>query len=300
MKPVVLAHGYLGFGDLFHVDYFNGVKKHLEDKWGLTVFASTVGPKDRVQDRAAALETEIKSNFNGKPVHIIAHSMGGLDARYLIAPIEGKPSDLVASLTTVATPHQGTFLGDVALLPLEPGQARNNPAFQRLIIGLPGAEAQLFAGFLKHPLNAANQELREAIETARSIARNFVAGDPTPLATYIKGLFTLNDRALRDLTPAECAKLFAAPGAQRVPCFSYAAHAIPFESLSSKLLLSYMVLKAIEGENDGMVSLRSAQWAKYQGEFPADHAKVIGWGTKDHLPWYDTMIENIRHSVPDA
>jgi hypothetical protein len=32
MKPIVFAHGYLEFGNLGAVQYFNGVKQHLEEK----------------------------------------------------------------------------------------------------------------------------------------------------------------------------------------------------------------------------------------------------------------------------
>ena len=46
-------------------------------------------------------------------VHIIAHSMGGLDARHMIVDLE--MADRVASLTTIGTPHRGTVLADHAL-----------------------------------------------------------------------------------------------------------------------------------------------------------------------------------------
>ena len=62
MKPVVLAHGYLGFDKFAELEYFRGVKAHLE-KRGITVFSSVVGPKDSVPQRAAALEVEIRQQF---------------------------------------------------------------------------------------------------------------------------------------------------------------------------------------------------------------------------------------------
>ena len=46
-------------------------------------------------------------------VHIIAHSMGGLDARHMIVDLE--MADKVASLTTIGTPHRGTILADHVL-----------------------------------------------------------------------------------------------------------------------------------------------------------------------------------------
>src|SRR5262249_29282626 len=44
------------------------------------------------------------------PVHILAHSMGGLDARYLISCLGMAPR--VLSLTTIGTPHRGTPFAD--------------------------------------------------------------------------------------------------------------------------------------------------------------------------------------------
>jgi triacylglycerol esterase/lipase EstA (alpha/beta hydrolase family) len=40
-------------------------------------------------------------------VHIIAHSMGGLDARHLIVDIVTM-ADKVGTLATIGTPHLGT------------------------------------------------------------------------------------------------------------------------------------------------------------------------------------------------
>ena len=49
----------------------------------------------------------LEENHCGK-VNIIAHSKGGLDARYLISGLHME--DKVASLTTISTPHRGSEL----------------------------------------------------------------------------------------------------------------------------------------------------------------------------------------------
>ena len=56
------------------------------------------------------VETALSLRPEQSKVHIIAHSMGGLDARYMIAKLgmENK----VASLTTIGTPHLGTSFAD--------------------------------------------------------------------------------------------------------------------------------------------------------------------------------------------
>src|SRR5690606_21994510 len=46
-------------------------------------------------------------------VNLFAHSMGGLDSRFLISSLGY--GDRVASLTTLSTPHRGTAVADMAL-----------------------------------------------------------------------------------------------------------------------------------------------------------------------------------------
>lgn len=122
---LVLAHGIFGWGDSRsgvkdpYTDYYYGIKPFLERKYGARLaglLAPTVPASDSVERRGEALKKAIEVGLNslpkGTPVHIIAHSMGGLDARWVIA--EGGMAESIRSLTTIATPHQGTTLGDLA------------------------------------------------------------------------------------------------------------------------------------------------------------------------------------------
>src|SRR5215510_6280544 len=55
------------------------------------------------------------ANICGDKVHIIAHSMGGLDARYLLCNnLYGLGAlDRVVSLSTISTPHRGSQVADL-------------------------------------------------------------------------------------------------------------------------------------------------------------------------------------------
>lgn len=113
--PIVLAHGYFGFDRIgvgqLRQEYFRGVRQRLE-ALGYTVIVTRVAPVAGVGVRAAQLARQIVSL--GVPrVNIIAHSMGGLDARLAIARFG--LSGRVASLTTIGTPHHGTPLADMVL-----------------------------------------------------------------------------------------------------------------------------------------------------------------------------------------
>jgi triacylglycerol lipase len=59
--------------------------------------------------RAEQLRDQIR-RWTDEPVNIIAHSMGGLDARHMITHLG--MADRVKSLTTVSTPHRGSYLAD--------------------------------------------------------------------------------------------------------------------------------------------------------------------------------------------
>jgi triacylglycerol lipase len=130
MGTIVLAHGIFGFGDLLPgfpslVNYFNGVEVHLG---GFPkVFVPSVNPIGSIKERAKQLASAI-ANRNGlvDPLHIIAHSMGGLDARFLIThlPDVGKR---VATLVTIGTPHAGSPVADAFESPLDPLHAHIPP-----------------------------------------------------------------------------------------------------------------------------------------------------------------------------
>lgn len=114
--PIVLAHGMSGFDSLFGViDYWPGIVWALESS-GAEVFVTEVSQFHQTEFRGEQLLAqveEIVAITGSAKVNIIGHSHGGLDARYVAAM---RP-DLVASVTTVGTPHHGAeladFVGDV-------------------------------------------------------------------------------------------------------------------------------------------------------------------------------------------
>ncbi len=111
--PVVLAHGILGFDELkvgrVKNAYFRGVEPKLV-QLGAKVYAFQVHPAATVAARAEELAQAIRA-LDAERVNIIAHSMGGLDARYLASRLG--LSERIASIITVGTPHRGTPLADL-------------------------------------------------------------------------------------------------------------------------------------------------------------------------------------------
>jgi triacylglycerol lipase len=125
---IILVHGILGFAKRFGIDYFRSLPQHFRES-GLRVFAAELNPTEGIEFRGAQLRDQIQAAFNagtleaGQKTHIIAHSLGGLDSRFILSP--GNPNPLqvpVRSLTTIGTPHRGTPVADAienpaALLP---------------------------------------------------------------------------------------------------------------------------------------------------------------------------------------
>jgi triacylglycerol lipase len=127
--PIILAHGitrpdYLidlimrklnlheagRVYDKFH--YFKGVASHLRQH-GFEVYHTSVSFAADVETRAQDLTREIQNilaKTGHQKVHIIAHSLGGLDARHAI--INHNMASKVATLTTLGTPHLGASVAD--------------------------------------------------------------------------------------------------------------------------------------------------------------------------------------------
>lgn len=114
--PIVLAHGLFGFARLgagrFAINYFPGIPQALGEA-GNRVLVPRVSPTGSIADRAAELKRFLDQESPAEPVHIIGHSMGGLDARYLISRLN--MGQRVLSLTTIGTPHRGSAFADWAV-----------------------------------------------------------------------------------------------------------------------------------------------------------------------------------------
>ena len=115
--PIVLVHGLFGFdrlrlGPLTLLEYFRGIPAALR-AGGNRVFIARLSPTGSIAARAAQLKEQIDRLAPHEPVHVIGHSLGGLDTRYLIARLG--MAHRVLTLTTVGTPHHGSAFADWVL-----------------------------------------------------------------------------------------------------------------------------------------------------------------------------------------
>lgn len=129
--PIVLVHGLLGFDALRVwgrpvVSYFPGIEEALRAA-GNSVYTASLSPTAGVARRALELRNYLNRELPRQNVHIFAHSMGGLDARFMITRLG--MHDRVLSLTTIGTPHRGTPFADWGIRHLS---AMVKPMFQLL------------------------------------------------------------------------------------------------------------------------------------------------------------------------
>lgn len=105
--PIVLIHG-VGFRDRKHLNYWGRIPAALMQE-GAQIYYGKQDSHGSIESNAAQIKNSIAEVLRetGAPkVNILAHSKGGLDARYMISHLS--MAGQVASLTTFSTPHHGS------------------------------------------------------------------------------------------------------------------------------------------------------------------------------------------------
>lgn len=213
--PIMLIHG-TGFRDYKYINYWGRIPKTLENN-GSSVFYG-------LQDSWGAVEKNalrIKENINKvleendcSKINLIAHSKGGLDARYLISTLS--MADKIASLTTIATPHHGSKTMDI---------------FYRFPVPI-----YRFAAIF------ANLWFR-------------ILGDMHPdFFNSSRGFSTNEMEKFNEQNPDSEGVFYQSYGAVMHNTMSDIFMALP-----------HFIIKCIEGENDGLVTVTSARWTNFRG-----------------------------------
>ncbi|KAF2707224.1 alpha/beta-hydrolase [Pleomassaria siparia CBS 279.74] len=167
-NTIVLAHGLLGFDELRlagalvpGIHYWRGITEALNAK-GVEVIVAAVPASGSIEARAQKLIENISRKAKGKSVNIIAHSMGGLDSRYMISCL--KPTDFnVLSLTTIATPHHGSAFADYMFESIGPRQIKRLYKILEYFGFETGAFSQLTRQYMKDSFNPRTPDI-EGVE----------------------------------------------------------------------------------------------------------------------------------------
>jgi triacylglycerol esterase/lipase EstA (alpha/beta hydrolase family) len=160
--PVVLVHGWTGFSEIGPIEYYYGVVDDLTPR-GYLLYVAELDPYNSTEIRSGQLAGQVDGFLvegRARKVNLVAHSQGGLDARRVVSTLGY--GDRVGAIATIAAPHRGTPIADIALGIL-PG---------------PGEEA-LF--FLLNLIGAtATGREQEARDSFASISEDYVVGTFNP------------------------------------------------------------------------------------------------------------------------
>jgi len=281
--PIVLVHGFNaspahgGFGP-------EVVKALCAD--GHSVFAPALPPFASVADRAGALAAEIDRALAGgtdacghtpavapAKVNLIAHSMGGLDSRFVVASLGY--GDRVATVTTLSTPHRGSAIADQIL---------------GLVANVDDQALDAFASWLGRTLDTpstVSPDLRAAFEAlAEANAPAFNSDNPDDPRVHYESWAGLSNVAgvanPQDVAACEGKlKGFSAPG------FRHVMH-VELKPIAFAVAHGVDLIP-----NDGLVEVASAKWGTFRGCVPADHIDEVGAAPTSITPFaYVKFVRN--------
>lgn len=268
--PIVLHHGFMGGRE--GIWAFNGVATALRND-GHRVYQTEVPPFSSVEARANSLAAQVDrllSEAGNEKVNIVAHSMGGLDARYLVSSLDY--ADEVASVTTISSPHRGTRIAD-AFLKIVPD------ATDEAVDAIAELAGDTFSDV------ADNSDVRAAMEDlAVENSEKFDQNNPDSEDVYYQswaGVSSVVGIRVDGVEKACEGEMLMHDGTMdHMDGLLWAAAAITGGGTAMEI-------------NDGMATIASAKWGNFRGCIPADHLDQVGQ-IGDEEPDEDTGFDHIR------
>lgn len=235
--PIVMVHGIaVKDENLLGIDYWWGIVDDLEDA-GATVFVTQQHTFQSHEFRAKEVFNELlnlRAMYGYQKFNIIAHSQGGLDSRFLITNLS-----TVLPATDRTMPNQRiTGAKMVASLSTVSGVHRGTAVADVLLGIIPSPIANLGCTIidLVAELFFYNETNSDSKTAFMNLTRKFMNGVFNPNTPNVAGVY-------------------------------YQSWAGKIKWLTSELVLTptWLLLKMVEGENDGMVSVNSAKWGTFRG-----------------------------------
>ena len=259
---LVFASGFLFPQHVGPIEYFNGVKGHVEAQ-GHTALTHVVPALGKSKVRASALAAAIRgAPFDQGSIHIIAHSMGGLDSRYLIADNPDLAAR-IASLTTLSTPHHGSPIADL----------------------LAGGKPFSLLGF---DFGSLRRRAYDAVSSAiggLKIVETGAIGDLTRAGAEAAPDIASTHRQIACLSYAGVGR----------------ARAVPTSGMLAGGYL-FILSAPDGGPNDGAVTVTSSRYGAFQETWPCDHLDEVGHDLDlgltgfafDHIARIDGIIAKLK------
>ncbi|KAJ3312688.1 hypothetical protein HDV04_002832 [Boothiomyces sp. JEL0838] len=270
-NPVILCHGLFGFDVIgpqnfkfLQLNYWRGITDTLERN-GCSVYSTSVGSVSSIKSRAERLHAYLEKNF--------ASQEGGLDCRYLISHIPNK-SYQVKSLATIATPHRGSpFMN-----------------FVKDTLGVGEIESYIKREHQDNIIRQVDQEYYEKLK------------EKSP-KLYHQIIKWLDAPAFANLTREYCEQFNKVTLDD--PSVYYSSYAACIDmKFFAPLAFSYYIVRRMEGDNDGLVSIYSAKWGDFIGAVDCDHWDLVPSKMRQisdvfkqkpfkHINFYLTVVRNL-------
>jgi triacylglycerol lipase len=286
--PIILVHGMAGFDQLtvgpLTVDYWNHVHEALAKDGEYEVFETVAPPYDTSEVRAGAIVTQIQDilkRTGRKKVNLVGHSQGGMDSRVLASPNGYALGNVIASVTTISTPHHGSKVADAVL--------------------------GLIPGFAESTLNDAASALLGVLQkTVYDIQSNSdLLGQAKELTTsYMDGTFNpkyIDDANVHYASYAGRTNLRSGTGVCDTATFPNDPKSL--DAAQPVLYPTALLLEEGKGVvNDGLVTVESAKWGEFMQCVPADHLQEVGninidgatATTFDYQQFYRGLVKRLR------
>lgn len=286
--PLFFAHGLFGWDTLRvphlrPIHYWRGVLDVLQAQ-GVQAQATQVPLTGSMPVRASQLERQIDQYFDrrGTPpsqrvVNLVGHSMGGLDARFLVARQRPSWEPDPASDPRVHG-HREHHVGHSAWALAKQSIESPPPRFQvasATTITSPHRGSKVADTLLDHVLG------RQHIDTlCRALEQLHIPGGGQAFEELTVRFLEVFNRILDD---APDASSHIVPGTN-TKMFSWGASFVP--PRWHYLYPFYRIL--LPDPNDGLVTVPSSKWGQYQGTLEGvHHMRIIGWAAtlrKSHGP----------------
>ncbi|KAG8712992.1 hypothetical protein FRC11_013630 [Ceratobasidium sp. 423] len=284
-NPIVFCHGLFGFDTItlgpsfapLSIPHWRGISEVLAAA-GADVLVTRVPATSAVPARAAVLRKKISEVYPGRDVHLIGHSMGGLDCRYLAHQLmkeaestgEQEGTEAAEDSTPIQRggeyrreggPERAADEEDKAVLAAEL-KRKGLPPFRVLSVTTIATphRGSAFADYFLSTLG------RKNIPGFVSLMEKLPIGGGDGKA--FESLTLDSMRQFNEETPDD----------PNVHYFSWGSKFEPGVLDALGFGFSHKIILQKEGPNDGLVSVKSARWGTYLGTLDGvNHLELVGW-----------------------
>lgn len=272
--PIVLVHGLFGWDAIGPLDYWWGIGSALKSG-GATVYVTQQSAANASEVRGEQLLAELRrlqATYGHARFNLVGHSHGGHTVRYVAAVAP----ELIASVTTVGSPHAGSPVADDIAAALD---GTGSTSFAAKIFDALGSVISTLSG--NSSLPQSSEAAMRALTTSGSAAFSvkYPAGKPT--SSCGEGAYSVNG----------------------VRYYSIAGTSVLTNLLDPVDGLLVLGSTSFKGaDNDGLVGRCSAHWGQVlRDDYPWNHLDEVnqafglrGLFTPDPVAFYRSHANRLK------